>query len=222
MAIITSINPVVILGGGEATIDDLSGALKTGSTLVAADGGADAALAWGYQPDAVIGDFDSISNQAQQEIPKEKLHRIPEQDTTDFDKALRSVEAPLILGLGFTGGRLDHELAALNVLVRHANKRCILIGPEDVTVALPSRLSLDLPIGSRLSLFPMSRVTGRSFGLRWPIEGLSFEPGKRTGTSNEVTGPVSLEMDQPGMLLILPREALAQLIETFRPGVRAK
>ena len=52
-------------------------------------------------------------------------------------------------------------------------------------------------------------VTGRSAGLRWPIEGLHLAPDGRIGTSNEALGPVHLEFDAPGMLVILPRAALA-------------
>ena len=54
-------------------------------------------------------------------------------------------------------------------------------------------------------------MTGRSQGLRWPIDGLDFAPSGRIGTSNEVTGPVVLVFDGPGMLVITPREALEQV-----------
>jgi thiamine pyrophosphokinase len=59
-----------------------------------------------------------------------------------------------------------------------------------------------------VSLLPLAPVTGGSAGLRWPIEGLSFDPLGRVGASNVATGPVSLRMDGPGMLVVLPREAL--------------
>jgi thiamine pyrophosphokinase len=51
------------------------------------------------------------------------VHHLPEQDTTDFEKCLYSVAAPLLLGVGFLGGRADHHLAAMNVLVRYADRR---------------------------------------------------------------------------------------------------
>ena len=51
------------------------------------------------------------------------LHRIAEQETTDFDKVLRSVAAPLAIAVGFSGGRLDHELAVLNCLLTRPDRR---------------------------------------------------------------------------------------------------
>ena len=54
-------------------------------------------------PQAVIGDFDSLSDLGRAAIPATRQHVIPEQDTTDFDKALRSIRAPFVLGLGFSG-----------------------------------------------------------------------------------------------------------------------
>jgi thiamine pyrophosphokinase len=62
--------------------------------------------------------------------------------------------------------------------------------------------------GDRFSLFPMAGVTGRSEGLKWPIAGLQFAPDARGGTSNQALGPVRLQMDGPGMLVIVPRARL--------------
>ena len=121
--------------------------------------------------------------------------------------------APLMLAVGFTGGRLDHELAAYSALLRFASKSCIIIGPRDLVFHAPPELRLDLKPGSRLALFPLAPVTGRSEGLLWPIDGLDFAAGGRLGTSNTVTGPVRLQMDAPGMLVILPRAALRAAID---------
>ena len=41
----------------------------------------------------MIGDFDSISDAAQRALPPAALHRIAEQDSTDFDKCLRNIDA---------------------------------------------------------------------------------------------------------------------------------
>ena len=82
------------------------------------------------------------------------------------------------------------------------------MGEADLLFHAPPRLALDLPQGGRLSLFPMATVTGQSEGLRWPIGGIVFSPAGRIGTSNEVTGPVQLAFDGPGMIVITPREAL--------------
>ena len=184
--------------------------------LVAADGGADAVLAFGLQPVAVIGDLDSVSAATLAVLDPHRVHRISEQDTTDFDKCLRSISAPLILAAGFTGARLDHGLASFHTLVRHPAQRCILLGGEDICFLAPGILVLDVPKRTRLSLFPMGPVSGRSTGLRWPINDLAFAPDRLIGTSNETTGPVRLSFDNRVMLVILPATCLEAAIAALR------
>lgn len=207
--IVESSGGVTLVGGGPVSRAEFRLATARAPRILAADGGADRALAAGFPPEAVVGDFDSISDMARATLGAGRLFPIPEQLTTDFDKALRSVAAPFTLALGFTGARIDHGLAVFNTLVRHADRRCIVIGPRDVVFHAPPRLSLTLRPGDRLSLFPLRAVTGRSEGLEWPIDGLDFAPDGMIGTSNRVTArQVRLEMDGPGMLVILPRARL--------------
>ncbi len=163
-------------------------------------------------PDAVIGDLDSISDAGRAQIDENRLHYIAEQDSTDFAKCLRSVDAPAILAVGFSGGRLDHQLAACTTLVQFAGKTVFMLSDEDICFAAPQLLALDLPVGTRLSLFPMGEVRGTSTGLHYPIDGLCLSPSGMVGTSNTVTGPVRLTFDAPDMLVILPLDQLEAVL----------
>lgn len=209
--IVQSHAPVVLVGGGACPNDPLRAALSEGGAVVAADGGALRLLDLGVMPDAVFGDMDSLPPAVQARLAPGVLRPIAEQDSTDFDKCLRHIAAPLVLAHGFLGARVDHELAAMTVLARHPDRRCILVGEADVITLCPPRLGLTLPQGARVSLFPLGPVAGRSEGLRWPIDDLAFTPWEVIGTSNEATGPVLLEMDAPLMLLILPLNCLPSL-----------
>lgn len=186
--IVHSLEPISLIGGGVVGDNDLKLALSYAPLLVAADGGAVAALAAGHDPVAVIGDFDSLPAEDRTRIPPDRLFPIREQDSTDFDKALRSISAPVVLAVGFLGGRVDHQLAAFNTLVRHADRPCVLVGPREVIFHAPRRLELELAAGDILSLFPILPVSGTSHGLEWPINGLVLEPGGRIGTSNRALG----------------------------------
>ncbi|EAQ04221.1 thiamine pyrophosphokinase [Pseudooceanicola batsensis HTCC2597] len=226
--IVISDRPVLMLGGAvtEAALRVVGGLLAepdlAGAPVVAVDGGARLAISAGLTPQAVIGDFDSLGPDEAAQFDPATLHRITEQETTDFDKALRSVRAPVVLGAGFHGARIDHHLAALSVLARFPDRHCILVGTEDVTCLCPPELAIDLSPGDWLSLFPLAEVQGTSSGLEWPIDGLRFRPDHRIGTSNRVTeGRVRLQMTAPGMLLILPRRALRPLLAALsRSGAR--
>lgn len=201
--IVESLQGVTLAGGGPFGKAALARALRFAPRIVGADGGADRLLALGVEPEAVIGDFDSISAVAQARLAG-RLFPIAEQETTDFDKALRSIAAPFVLGLGFAGARLDHGLAVLNALVRAPTRRALILSPQDVTFLAPLEMELALPLGTRLSLYPMGAVEGESAGLRWPLQGLRFAPDGMIGTSNEVSGPVRLRFSAAKMLVILP------------------
>lgn len=210
--IVQSSNPVTLLGGGEATASDLSEALSIAPLLIAADSGADTAIRLGHVPGAVIGDLDSISTEARTIIPDDRIHHTPDQDSTDFDKALRRINAPMVIGVGFLGARLDHTLAALNTLITCSLPPCILLGSLDVVFALPQTCTLAIEPGTRVSLFPMRPVRGQSKGLLWPLDGLDLDPCGRIATSNAATGPVDISMEQTGAIMMLPRACLSAAI----------
>ncbi|MER2508444.1 MAG: thiamine pyrophosphokinase, partial [Amaricoccus sp.] len=150
------------------------------------------------------------------------LHEVAEQNSTDLEKCLYSIEAPLILGVGFLGGRLDHHLAAMNALVKYPGRRVVLIGREDLCFLCPPVFALEMAAGERVSLFPMGPVTGLvGEGLRWPVQGLRFAPDGRIGTSNAASGGrLRLGFDAPRMLVILPAgtlDAVAEQLAGPRP-----
>ena len=216
--IVTTCNYVTLVGGGDLQSRTLHEVLALAPYLVAADGAADVALSFNATPQAVIGDFDSLGADARDTIPDDRFFHIPEQNSTDFEKCLSRIKAPVVLALGFMGARLDHELAVYSVLMRYPQQRCIVVGECDICLHVPEGISLDLEPGTRVSLFPFGQVTGTSTGLRWPIQGIEFAPNGRIGTSNEATkARVSLDFDGPGMLLILPRNCLGAVIAAIAP-----
>ncbi len=218
--------PVTLIGGGAACEDDLRMALNCAPRLVAADGGADQALAFGCVPEVVIGDLDSLSAAARARFSRgmeqnqpaaiSSLLHIPEQDTTDFDKALRTISAPFALAVGFLGARLDHQLAALHVLVQDHPTPCILLGEHEIVIHLDRPIALSLEVNQPVSLFPLAQVQGRSTGFEWPIDGLDLSPMQSIGTSNRAcASDITLEADGPGLLALLPRSCLSQVIAQY-------
>lgn len=203
---------ITLVGGGAPDAATLARALAIAPHLVAADGGADAALALGFTPELAVGDFDSIGPEARLALGEDRLRHDPDQETTDFDKALAAVEAPMIMAVGFSAGRLDHTLAAMSTLARNPHRRVILDSGADLCLLCPPRLVLDLPPGTRLSLYPLAPVRCASVGLEWPTDPLHFTPLGRIGTSNAVReGPVTLTPSAPALLLLLPVETLLAL-----------
>lgn len=195
---------ITIIGAGRVSAKQIAKSVSLAPYVVAADGGAKTALKNRVQPDLVIGDFDS-GDARRAGIPAAHLHRIDEQVSTDFQKCLYSVETPFAIAHGVTGSRFDHSLAAMNALASHRGFPVLVLSGKDVIFLGLPRLELNLPIGTRLSLFPLAKVQGRSEGLEYPIDGLEFSPLGRIGTSNRTCAKtVRLEFTAPHMLVILP------------------
>jgi thiamine pyrophosphokinase len=205
--------PVTLVGAGPVDDAALEAALALAPEAVAADGGGDVALPQGRRFGAVIGDMDSLRGADRLGALGVPLHHLAEQETTDLEKCLYSVTARLYLGVGFLGGRADHHLAAMNVLVRYADRPVALVGREEVCFLCPPVLALDLAPGTRVSLFPMGPALGVvSEGLRWSVEGLALSPAGRTGTSNlALGGRMRVGFDRAVVIAILPRVLLPQV-----------
>lgn len=209
---------VTLVGGGAADLRTFHEAVALAPHVVAADGGADRLAAWGATPEAVVGDMDSVADLAGwRDRLGERVIHLAEQDTTDLEKCLYSVSAPFFLGVGFTGRRFDHTLAALHALLRRPDATAVLVGEEDVVFLCPPYWRVRVAPGARVSFFPLAPVRGlASSGLRWPVEGLDFAPGLRIGTSNEaVAAEVAARFDRPGMAAILDRRFLGAALESL-------
>ncbi len=216
---------VTLLGGGYCDDAILTASLSLAPNLVCADGGANRLVAAGPSPDAIIGDLDSLEDIASwRSILADRLIHVAEQDSTDFAKCLSLVTAPFFIAVGFLGGRQDHTLAALDVLV--ADPRAIvMVGPEDVCFAAEGTVRLELPVGDRVSIFPMRPVTGRGGeGLEWPIDQLGMAVGQQIGTSNRMAATsAEFSFDQRGSVIFLEpnrlTEALAGRGVLFQPPI---
>ena len=182
-----------------------------GALVVAADGGADAALALGVRVDVAVGDFDSISPEslAALEAAGTRLERHPvAKDATDLelalDEALR-LGARRILVLGSDGGRLDHLLGTLLLLAADAYAGVeldALLGAARVHVIRGERTLTGEP-GETISLFalhgPAAGVT--TAGLRYPLAGETLAPGTSRGVSNVFAAAEARVSLRSGVLL---------------------
>lgn len=215
------VHAVTLLGGGPVDPDDLALATAIAPRIIAADGGARHAAPLGLPLAEIVGDFDSLTNQDLWRKSGTKLTYLPEQDSTDFEKCLYQTVAPMYVGVGFLGRRLDHTLACLRTLAAYPDKHVILLGEQEIVFHCNNSIEVPVTEGERVSLFPMRKVAGiASGGLRWPIGGLQFAPDGQIGTSNIATGgAVSLEFDGPGMLILLDKSHLTTVAERLCEGI---
>ena len=206
---------ITLLGGGSVSRRDLALALELAPILVAADGGANIAFDWDILPHAVIGDLDSIDGLSATalDVP---LVFVDDQNSTDLEKCLAKLPAQIILGIGFFGGRLDHQIAALNAICLVKDRIVLLVGSDDVAFRLPNEFTLKLRQHDRVSLFPMSEVEARSTGLKWSLDGLPFRPNGQIGCSNvALGGDMTVQFLSGDMLMILPKRRLIDALKAL-------
>ena len=209
--------PVLLVGAAPVPMPPLFAELAHRLPVIAADGGVYAVLESGWAPDLVIGDMDSSGD-----LPADmrRLH-LTGQDDTDFEKCLKRITAPLIIGFGFLDARLDHTLAAIHALaaVPH-NAPILLVGATDMLLRLRGDITFPATVGERVSIWPLgTQRFHRSRGLRWSLDGLEMAPGQLVGTSNVATGgDVEIVADGgAGYALIRPVAAAASLLPVIMP-----
>jgi thiamine pyrophosphokinase len=167
--------------------------VKCHSFIVAADGGADALLDAGIVPDAVVGDLDSVSENARQKIPSEHFFFVPNQNTNDLEKALSFLSARGCTACtlaGFTGGREDFSAGNLLALFAFAdNMQLCLAGSGWKIFPLMRTRSFVCEKGKRVSLIVLQTCQKVSLkGLKFPLKNTRLPFGTTRTLSNETTG----------------------------------
>lgn len=156
------------------------------SWIVTADAGLSVCMELSLKPDLAVGDFDTLGRERMEEIRKStgwefEVHS-PQKDETDMELAVGAVlraGCRKVHVLGATGGRLDHELS--NVLLMlwarrqglsmelydERNRLFLLEAPEDSG----TRFLKKEAYGSYVSFLPLTeQVKGITLtGFRYPL-----------------------------------------------------
>ncbi|MDO5615645.1 MAG: thiamine diphosphokinase [Cruoricaptor ignavus] len=140
--------------------------------------------------DFVSGDFDSHLD-AFQNIDNEdfKVIHTPDQDKTDFDKALDILLEQGVSSVdvfGASGGEMDHFLGNLTAAFRMKNEMEICFYDEySAYYFVPKKFHLSGVKGKMISLFPFPTVEKLfTKGLNWNLSGHTLSMQHRIGTRN--------------------------------------
>lgn len=204
---------VVVAAGGP--LDEDARHLDGADLIVAADGGARTIERWGRLPQLVVGDLDSLGEEAAASFAARgvEIVRAPvDKDETDLELAVelaRQRGATEIVVLGALGGeRTDYDIAnALLVLAWGSAVRAVRGRTTVRGIRAGERLDLEGAVGDRVSLVPGGpRTSVGTEGLRFPLrdEPLAFASGR--GMSNQiVTLPAAVRCLAGALLVIEER-----------------
>ena len=187
---------VLILAHGDSPSSALAQRLHgEHDLLLATDGAAHRAAGLHLTPDIICGDFDSVRlDVAQAEFPRARLISTPDQEQADLEKAVslaRDLGATAITIIGATGGRMDHTLGNLALLLRLPVDLSVCLADDLGTVRAlhgtqeePGAWTFAAEAGDTVSLICFeSEVRVSVEGVQWPLERSPLTPGTR-GVSN--------------------------------------
>ena len=200
----------LIVLGGEAPEPALLAACAGQADLtIAADSGLAAFDAAGLAPDLLIGDMDSIDPALLERygnLPQERLCCV--KDDTDGVHALDTAiarGAKRITLLGALGGRLDHALANLMLLVRahRAGAFAEILGEGVRVIRVPGEAVLHGAKGDTVSFLPLGDARGVTLtGFFYPLDRHDLHSDYPLGVSNVVTQDEASVSVQDGDLLM--------------------
>lgn len=200
----------VILCHGTPPSEELLGRhLAEADLVICTDGAAAWAQGHGCPVQVVLGDMDSLTRPLPgAEMVNSGPHEV--QENSDAEKALLYAlqrGAREVVLLGATGGRLDHTLANVALVVAYADRAEVTLADDTCQLwVVRGRRELAAPPGTMVSLLALEPGTlVRTEGLAWPLD----EPlalGTR-GLSNQVQIAPAVVEAVSGALLVMVLEA---------------
>lgn len=201
---------LIVLGGDRPSGALLSSLKKDSDLTIAADSGLAAFDEAGLMPDWLVGDMDSVDPgvlaRFEGRLPEHRLSCFKD-DTDGVDALDLAIQkgADKITLLGALGGRLDHAMANLMLLVR-AHRKGVSAQILDERVHI-ERVSGETVLsgakGDTVSLLPLGEARGVTLeGFFYPLHEHKLDSGYPLGVSNVVVQDEARVRVREGDLLL--------------------
>lgn len=207
------IKRALIIGNGrEPNIHLFKKILKFNFDLfICADGAANYLYKHKIFPDVIIGDLDSISENALKFFNgKCLIKKIKRQNDTDLEKAIKySIKKKCVYALliGITGRRLDHTIGNLALPLKFYDEILLsIVNENSVLIPVTGNKKIEVEIGEQISLYGFDDKTKITVnGLKYRLKKESLPFGLRESTSNVAINN-NIELDIKGGVVYLIRE----------------
>lgn len=181
--------------------------------VIAVDGAVNTLLDNGWTPEVLLGDFDSVSDEALERARDAgvRIVHTPDQNFTDFEKALQLQEIEGVTSidlLGYSGRRLDHTLGSLYAATRMTNRfQFRLIDAAGIGYLVPEGELFLLKdqvenVCSVLGLIPSIISLD---GFQWPLQDAEIGGLHEQSISNVIVSEFAqVEVAEGAVLVYLP------------------
>lgn len=206
-------NRCVIIGGADISrYDVIRGYLEPDDFIICCDSGLRHRDGLGIQPHLIVGDFDSHENPC---LPAETIVLPREKDDTDTvyaakEGAKRGFKRFLLTGV--MGGRLDHTLGNVSILLYLDSLGLEAVAADDYS-EIETVSKNTAYISDSFLYFSLLNITGKAKGItvtnaKYPIDNGEITCEYQYGISNEVLKgqTASVSVREGRLLLIKIRE----------------
>jgi thiamine pyrophosphokinase len=181
--------------------------------VICADGGARYTYRFGYMPDYIIGDFDSLEPEILNFYINQDVEVIRYSKEKDFTDTELCIEKAIELGsseiciLAGVGDRIDHNLGNIGLLhiINESGIQGYIVSDNCYIYICSSELLIRGNIGDVVSIIPYkSDAKGVCLeGLKYPLENADINFGRPLGISNEITEEICKIKVIEGQLLVI-------------------
>ena len=173
--------------------------LRKATRIICCDGATETLLKHGFEPDYIVGDLDSLSQELQQRY-SHCLHHNPDQETNDLTKAVKfCVERQWdeITILAATGKREDHSIGNISLLADYAGYANVqMITDYGVFTPLLKSTRFESFAEQQVSIFCLTPDTIFTFyGLKYPLTGQTLSSWWQGSLNEAVGNEFFIEMD---------------------------
>jgi thiamine pyrophosphokinase len=148
--------------------------LRNASRIICCDGATESLLKAGFEPDAIVGDLDSLREDTAGKY-SDRLYPDADQETNDLTKAVLWCSAQGIndvVILGATGKREDHTLGNISLLAEYVRfMNVIMVTDTGIFSPHSDSFSADTFTGQQISVFSVNSETiVSSKGLKYVLD----------------------------------------------------
>ena len=183
--------------------------------IIAADRGMDFLYEHKITPDIIVGDFDSVKNEALSYFKEKGMSDMrvlnPEKDDTDSECALQIAldhGADHIIIIGATGTRIDHVLGNISLLGKAMSEgtRAELLDTHNRIRMIDNELEIEKnkQYGKYVSIIPVCKNNKITLeGFKYPLKDYTFEGFNTLGISNEIVDDIAKITVNEGQYIVI-------------------
>ncbi len=208
---------VLIVSNGNLNIEVLKKYKLASDIIICADGGANHLYKSDIIPDIIVGDLDSIDEDALTYYKSKSVefHKYPsKKDYTDTELAIEFAikkDSKEIILFGSTGTRLDHTLANIMLLLKllKRNIKASIVDESNEIYIIDKHFEIEKEEETFLSFVPIfGECLGVTMkGFKYPTYKRDFKLGSTMGISNEIEDEEGhIDMESGTALVIKSRD----------------